>query len=245
MWLNVKFFLLYTKKSLWKYVSGKYVAQKWVEDYLNVPWEIIVGIDVYRFEDHHGFKLKDELHEVLLESVSKPSNPTCACSQWRRNFHYKTHELQYFAAILYRSIHRYSVTATKVYFLTIGNSEFINFFIKNRTWKNKVIEEIYNRDKLFLFQCLAIKLRNTIIMKWEQSYCDERHLIYWNNSYTYTIIADFFNKATVCLKLLLAKITKISLSMYVSLLNARVHPSITFSISHIQSVIIRTNFAID
>lgn len=74
-------------------MSNKYVTQKWVEDYLYVPWEIIVGINVYRFEHHYGFKLEDELHEVLLESVTKPSNPARACSKRRRNFYTKRNEL--------------------------------------------------------------------------------------------------------------------------------------------------------
>lgn len=55
----------------------KYVAQ----DYLHVPREIIVGIDVHRFEDHRGFKLEDELDEVLLEGVAKPGDPAGACNQ--------------------------------------------------------------------------------------------------------------------------------------------------------------------
>ena len=60
-----------------------------LKNYLNVSGEIIVSIDVYRFENHHGFKLEDELHKLLLKSITKPSNPTCAYSQRRKNFYIK------------------------------------------------------------------------------------------------------------------------------------------------------------
>lgn len=55
--------------------------KKQIEDYLDIHWEIIIGIDVYRFEDQRCLKLEDKFHVVLLEGVTKPSNPTRACSQ--------------------------------------------------------------------------------------------------------------------------------------------------------------------